>query len=350
MMADASSYGNVMDITGNGERVSREELFARQAVQGMTAFPELLVRLTRIFGPGPERDIVHQLVYWFGRAGMQNRWTLYKTFEEWHEERGLNRKQVDRARKRLAPTRIVVEKKGPYKRVHYRIDWVRLQQVLEGGRLYPLKGDQPLTVLPKRVADEPDTPKGGAIMTVPPLGDTVATAPPRVDDTLRRNGEYPASEGVQSNTEAYATEYRSSPPRRSPTGNSSLQEGANGFSSRPAPPSIRQEDEEPYSKEQVPSASHRQQPSSPTPEDLSAELITEIRNFLTEPSEDNEAARLFAKHRERAGSVYDPDVGRAELDVMHALAREFYPGYLSEDLKRHVSAAMRELQIEGVPV
>lgn len=216
---EAKAMDNVVDITGDGETVSREELFARQYVQDINPFPELQVRLTKIFGPGPERDMLHQLIYWFGRKKMQNRWTLYKTFEEWRDERGLNRKQVDRARKRLAPTGIVEEKKGPYKRVHFRINWTRLREVLDGGRLYPLKGGQSMTVPPLGESVESVPPKGGSITTVPPqTGDTadshagktpkqggsVATVSPQMDDTPLENGAEPSDRGVQFNTGTYA--------------------------------------------------------------------------------------------------------------------------------------------------
>jgi hypothetical protein len=51
-----TDHDNVVDITGDGEQVSRELLFARKYVQDIDLFPELQVRLTRIFGPGVERD------------------------------------------------------------------------------------------------------------------------------------------------------------------------------------------------------------------------------------------------------------------------------------------------------
>src|SRR5215208_536704 len=105
---------------------------ARDAVMEISPFPELLKRLTRVFGPGPERDMVHQLVYWFSKPKMQNRWTVYLTRENWRDQRGLNRKQVDKGRMRLKahPSGVVEEKMGPYKRIHYRIDWVKLADLL----------------------------------------------------------------------------------------------------------------------------------------------------------------------------------------------------------------------------
>jgi len=113
---------------------------ARDAIMEIGAFPELLTRLTRVFGPGAERDMIHQLIYWFSKPKMQNRWWAYKTADEWRDERGLNRKQVNKGRARLKPFGVLEEKYGPYKRIHYRIDWVRLAELLsipsEGGPSY----------------------------------------------------------------------------------------------------------------------------------------------------------------------------------------------------------------------
>jgi hypothetical protein len=113
---------------------------ARDAIMEIPAFPELQTRLTRVFGPGAERDMIHQLIYWFSKRKMQNRWWAYKTADEWRDERGLNRKQVNKGRARLKPFGVLEEKYGPYKRLHYRIDWVRLAELLsiplEGGPSY----------------------------------------------------------------------------------------------------------------------------------------------------------------------------------------------------------------------
>jgi hypothetical protein len=48
----------------------------------------------------------------------------------------LNRKQVNKGRARLKALGVLEEKYGPYKRIHYRIDWVRLAELLS----IPLRG------------------------------------------------------------------------------------------------------------------------------------------------------------------------------------------------------------------
>jgi hypothetical protein len=114
---------------------------AREANMEIRAFPELQARLTRVFGPRGGRDIVHQLIYWFGKPKMHQRWWAYKTAEEWREERGLNRKQVNKARTQLKPYGVLEERYGNYKRLnylHYRLDWVKLAELLS----IPLKGAQ----------------------------------------------------------------------------------------------------------------------------------------------------------------------------------------------------------------
>jgi hypothetical protein len=69
---------------------------------------------------------------------MQHRWSAYKTYKEWKDERGLYRKQVDKGRKRLKANKLVEEKYGNYKRIEYQVDWVRLAGLL----MIPVKGDQ----------------------------------------------------------------------------------------------------------------------------------------------------------------------------------------------------------------
>src|SRR5215217_9719647 len=136
----AYNKSNAQYTTEDANGNANAEQAARDAVMEIPAFPELLTRLTRVFGPGPERDMIHQLVYWFSKPKIQDRWTVYLTRKNWRDQRGLNRKQVDKGRARLEahPSGVVKEKMGPYKRIHYRIDWVKLADVL--GLEIPLKG------------------------------------------------------------------------------------------------------------------------------------------------------------------------------------------------------------------
>jgi hypothetical protein len=168
-------------------------------------FPELEIRLFRVLGPTSEAVMLHQLVYWFGKPKMQNRWSAYKTYEEWKNERGLNRKQVDKGRKRLKAYKLVEEKHGNYKKVYYRVDWVRFAELLS----IPLKGsqsddlddfdddiffDEPLQPLKGVQSSWSDTPKGG----------TVENDIPLVEDEPDTYDENSSSGGVQSNARDYA--------------------------------------------------------------------------------------------------------------------------------------------------
>jgi len=137
-LVDSLSAADSLERNGTAHDAEAQRA-ARDAIMQMPAFPELLTRLTRVFGPGPERDMIHQLIYWFSKPKMQNRWTVYLTRENWRDQRGLNRKQVDKGRRRLKahPSGVVEEKMGPYKRIHYRIDWVKLADLL--GLETPLK-------------------------------------------------------------------------------------------------------------------------------------------------------------------------------------------------------------------
>jgi hypothetical protein len=61
---------------------------------------------------------------------MRERWTLYKTYKEWHDECGLTDRQVKKGRKKLRELSLVSEKKGPHGRLHYRVDWPALARAL----------------------------------------------------------------------------------------------------------------------------------------------------------------------------------------------------------------------------
>jgi hypothetical protein len=183
---------------------------ARNAIMAIPAFPELERRLISVLGPTSEALMIHQLVYWFSKPKMQPRWSAYKTYKEWKDERGLNRKQVDKGRKRLKANKLVEEKYGNYKRIEYQVDWVRLAELL----LIPLKGSQSYDLDDfdnddfDDLLEEPLYPlKGGQSSTDAPKGGTVQNDIPRMDDTPDTYAENSSFGGVQSNAEEYAGEY-----------------------------------------------------------------------------------------------------------------------------------------------
>lgn len=187
---------------------------ARDAIMGIPAFPELMTRLTQVLGPTVERDIVHQLVYWFSKPKMQHRWWAYLTRENWRDQRGLNRKQVDKGRRRLKahPSGMVEEKMGPYKRVHYRVDWVALADVLRT----PLKGvpmEDDFDFFEDFEEEVLRPPlKGTPKPSDPPLGDADPSAPPQMDDAPDTYPENSPKGGVPSNTGAYAVAFSQDNP------------------------------------------------------------------------------------------------------------------------------------------
>jgi hypothetical protein len=105
---------------------------ARDAIMQIRLFPDLTVALRGALGYGPHVDVLQHFCYWMHprHPKMQNRWTLYKTYAEWREECGLARKQIDKGRTKLRELGLVTEKKGPHGRLHYRVDWVVLAEVL----------------------------------------------------------------------------------------------------------------------------------------------------------------------------------------------------------------------------
>jgi len=264
-----------------------EQRLARDAVMAIPPFPELQARLTRVFGPGGERDMIHQLVYWFSKPKMQNRWTLYKTFEEWRDERGLNRKQVDKARARLRvhPAGVLTETRGQYGRIHYRLDWVALADLLN---LTPLKGVQIDDLNPEFNL----TPlKGERIQSDPPLGGTPNLTPLK---------------GVQPNTGEYAGEYEQE--------NSVLHTGAEPAFAEPAP-------QERNGKE------HNHPPQQELTR-LDFDTVQQAESLLlAEPGVEDEKklARLLMRCREREKGVD----GRESFTV----------GYVAEELREEVGGS-----------
>jgi hypothetical protein len=231
---------------------------ARDAIMQIPPFPELLTRLTRVFGPGAERDMVHQLIYWFSKPKMQHRWWAYKTADEWRDERGLNRKQVNKARARLKPWGVLEEKYGNYKRLHYRIDWVRLAELLS----IPLKGsqsddwapfeddpffDEPSEPLKGGQSSWSDTPKGGSIVMDTPQ-------PNHTPDTYTKTSSFG---GSQTNARDYTVTYEQD--------NSLLQSGAEPAFAEPAPTEINRDKEQKEVTETLPPTDERHSQAAEPP-------------------------------------------------------------------------------------
>lgn len=66
--------------------------------------------------------LLSQALYWSKRTKDADRW-FYKSIEEWGEETGMTRREIDTARSKLRKLGILVEKKqGVPCRIYYRID------------------------------------------------------------------------------------------------------------------------------------------------------------------------------------------------------------------------------------
>jgi hypothetical protein len=97
----------------------------------------------------------------------------------------------------------VEEKMGPYKRIHYRIDWVKLADLL--GLQIALKGvpmEDDFDIFGEEDLRPPL--KGMPEPSAPPLGGTESLAPPEMDDIPDTYAENHANGGVPSNTGAFA--------------------------------------------------------------------------------------------------------------------------------------------------
>ncbi len=129
MSGAATACGDWWEATPEETRAQKA---ARDAVMTMDLFPDLNVALKKSLGYGPHVDMLQHFVYWFHprKPKMQHRWTMYKTFDDWHEECGLTDRQVKKGRKRLLELGLLAWKRGQYGRVHYRVDWVALVKIL----------------------------------------------------------------------------------------------------------------------------------------------------------------------------------------------------------------------------
>jgi DnaD/phage-associated family protein len=73
---------------------------------------------------------VSQLIYWSDKGRDPDGW-IYKTYNEWEEETAMSRRELDGARKRAGLLGVVEEKLAQIPaRLHYRINWDRLEELL----------------------------------------------------------------------------------------------------------------------------------------------------------------------------------------------------------------------------
>jgi hypothetical protein len=117
----------------NSPECLAEQRAARNAIERIPLFPDLTVMMRKALGYGPHCEMLQHFCYWFHwrHPKMRERWTLYKTRDEWREECGLSKRQVEAGRKTLVALGVVEYWYGPRKRPHYRVDWVRLAKLLE---------------------------------------------------------------------------------------------------------------------------------------------------------------------------------------------------------------------------
>jgi hypothetical protein len=272
----------------NGTADAEAQRAARDAITEIPAFPELERRLVSVFGPTSEALMIHQLVYWFGKPKMQNRWSAYKTYKEWKEERGLNRKQVDKGRKRLKANKLVEEKYGNYKRVYYCVDWVRLAELLsipvKGSRSYDLDDFEN-----ENFFDEPLYPlKGDQSSSDSPLGGTVENDIPLINDEPNSYAENSTSGGVQSKARDYTVTCEQD--------NSLLQSGAEPAFAEPAPAEINRDKEQKEVTEAPPPTDERHsQAAEPPRPKISKEREVKAWGLIFGLPDETDASR-FADH------------------------------------------------------
>lgn len=286
-------------IERNGNDAEAQRV-ARDAIMQIPAFPELERRLISVLGPTSEAIMIHQLVYWFSKRKMQNRWSAYKTYKEWKDERGLNRKQVDKGRKRLNANKLVEEKYGNYKRIEYQVDWVKLAELL----LIPLKGGQSYDLDDLKdddfdvLGEEPLYPlKGGQSSSDIPKGGTVQNDTPLMDDSPDTYAENSSFGGVQSNARDYTVAYEQD--------NSTLQVDAEPAKAEPASLLINRNKEQKEGKEgsAPPLEAKRHSQNGHTPSETTA--VRDVGEAVVTPPKPDDDALL-----DDVREILNPDSGR----------------------------------------
>ncbi len=299
--------------------ITAEEVAARAAVTRMQLFPHLERELVKTFGPGPA-IFLHQLVYWFDKPKMQNRRWLYKTYKEWRDERGLGRKTVDSARRRLAKLGVLEEKHGPNKRLHYRVDWIKLAELL--------KLEVRCANAEEDFFEDFDVPEGPE-ESLHPIGDSDSLHPigDSSDCTLKGTVMTAPYRG-QSNTGDYAGTYAGDYP----SVDSLLQSGADALS-RATPQEINNDFEDLEERTSPPPVNDKRHPmdgaASPT-KTAPRETVDEpprVEETAPPAPPEPEDAELLAEVRE----VLDPDSGKWIRFYAESIRKNYGgPGYTAE--------------------
>ena len=87
--------------------------------------------IAHVLGSVKEALFVSQLLYWHDKGKLPDGW-IWKTREEWTEETGLSRREIEGARKRLVAKGVLEEKlKGIPATLHYRLNLDRLYELTE---------------------------------------------------------------------------------------------------------------------------------------------------------------------------------------------------------------------------
>jgi hypothetical protein len=127
-----SGYQKTADKDVNPEVDYEAQRAARNAIMEIKESRDFAIMFRRATGYGPHVEMMQQFVFWFHprHPKMQDRWTLWKTYEEWMDECALSEKQVRKGRKILAEKNLITHKRGQYSRIFYWVDWTELARVM----------------------------------------------------------------------------------------------------------------------------------------------------------------------------------------------------------------------------
>ena len=288
---------------------------ARDAVMEIPLFPDLIVRLRDALGYGPHCEMLQHYCYWMNpeKRKMRNRWSIWKTFDEWYEECGLTDRQVKKGRKKLRELGIMSHKRGQYSRVYYQVDWVALADALDLSY----------------VVDEDDIwfeddehefiPDGNSVPNGNENGRSFRTA--TASDFIPDGNSVqfiPDGYGVRLNTKEYAGDYLS--------GESSLQEAPEPAFAEPGAMNGNGKKEEKDSPPPVEDKRHSQDSDTPSTEQA---LRDEVEEVVAPPKPDDDT--LLAEMKD----VLDPSGDRwwaaSVFPNMDTLASSVVVGFIRKN-------------------
>lgn len=132
-------------------------LLDKKLIESILSERHVLYRrdFARVFGGVCPGLFLSQLFYWMGRGQDEDGW-IYKTMDEWNEETGMTRKELERARRMLRETLVLEEKRGVSK-LYYRVNMDVLIEKLADASNRPIGAVRTAQSVQSETSDSGDT-------------------------------------------------------------------------------------------------------------------------------------------------------------------------------------------------